>query len=330
MSSNGHPAYRTNQLWEGLYRHGYATPEAFLQLPTPLRKLLVDSFSFISLAPAQTTHSSDNKTTKFLFDLVDGPAIETILMRYESRRTACISTQAGCALACAFCATGQMGFRRHLTSGEMIEQTLYVNRLLSEEGERLTNLVIMGMGEPFHNYDPTLEAIDRLTDPAGFNMGARRITISTVGWIPGIDRFTQENRQVNLAVSLHGATDALRDQIVPINKRFPLKDLFHACRNYVKRTGRRITFEWVLIRDLNDSLEQANALASQISGLNCHVNLIPLNPTMDYPGKPSRREQVEAFQQVLLRHKIPCTLRVRRGIDIQAGCGQLSTQRKSL
>ena len=245
-------------------------------------------------------------------------------MRYSRRRTLCISTQAGCAMGCVFCATGQMGFRRHLSSGEIVEQVLYYARLLAEQGERVTNVVVMGMGEPFHNYQATLEAIDRLNHPQGFNLGERRFTISTVGLVPAVRRFTAEKRQINLAVSLHAADDELRSKLLPINRKYPLEEVFSACREYVELTHRRLTFEWALIQNVNDTHEQARLLTSRLGGLLCHVNIIPLNPTEKYSGTATTLQRARAFQAELERHHIPCTIRLRRGIDIQAGCGQLA------
>lgn len=320
----GQPVYRAKQLWEGLYRQLWSRPEDFSTFPKDLRQKLADEFSFSNLHEAERFHSKDGQTTKVLFMLPDGQPIETVLMRYEERNTLCISTQAGCAMGCVFCATGQMGFRRNLSSGEIVEQVLAFARQLKAEGERVTNVVLMGMGEPFHNYAATLAAIDRLGDPDGFNMGARRFTISTVGLIPAIKRFTAEKRQIGLAISLHATQDDLRSSMLPINQRFPIKDLIHACHEYAETTGRRITFEWALIQNVNDSPEEARRLAELLKGLNCHVNVIPLNPTRGYGGERSTRERVSAFCDVLESHGISCTVRVRRGIDIQAGCGQLA------
>ncbi|RMF39895.1 MAG: 23S rRNA (adenine(2503)-C(2))-methyltransferase RlmN, partial [Anaerolineae bacterium] len=242
------------------------------------------------------------------------------------RRTLCISTQAGCGMGCTFCATGQMGFRRHLRRGEIVAQVLYYARQLAEVGEHVTNVVVMGMGEPFHNYDNTLTAIDRLNDAQGFNLGARRFTISTVGLVPMIRRFAQEKRQINLAVSLHAADDELRSSMLPINKKYPIAALMEACREYVEQTHRRITFEWALIHEVNDTPEQAARLAGLLKGMLAHVNVIPLNPTTGYQGRATTRERAYAFQQALEARGIPCTIRLRRGIDIQAGCGQLASR----
>ena len=325
LASWGEPEYRARQIWRGLYHNLRDDPYTFTDLSLALRGRLADSFSFSNLLPTVTQESQDRETRKTLFRLPDQQAVETVLMQYQRRRTLCISTQAGCAMGCVFCATGQMGFRRNLHSGEIVEQVIYYARLLKEKSERVTNVVIMGMGEPFHNYDATLAAVDRLNHPQGFNLGARRFTISTVGLVPAIRRFADEDRQINLAISLHAANDELRSSMLPINKKYPLDELIAACKEYVYRTNRRITFEWAMIYDINDSPAHAEQLASLISGLLCHVNVIPLNPTQRYSGKATTRERASAFKACLERHGIPCTIRIRRGIDIQAGCGQLAT-----
>lgn len=331
----GEPAYRARQLWAWLYKRLPASFDEMTDLPARLRQRLAAETVLHRLRVVAEQESSDKGTRKLLLELPDSQRIESVLMSYERRRTACISTQAGCGMGCVFCATGQMGLLRNLTSGEIIEQALFIERELRQnKGRRsgegtergLTNIVLMGMGEPLANYGPTLAALRRLIDPTGFNFGQRRITLSTVGLVPAIERFSREGLQVGLAVSLHAATDELRNELVPINRRYPLAQLMAACRNYVARTGRRITFEWALIRDVNDTPEQARALVRLISGLLCHVNVIPLNPTRGYAGAPSTHEHVAAFREILERAGIPCTVRVRRGIDIQAGCGQLRTE----
>lgn len=294
--------------------------------------MLADKFTFHHLTPKQSLESHEGETQKTLFSLPDGQGIETVLMQYRERRTLCISTQAGCAMGCVFCATGQMGYRRNLTSGEIVEQVLYFARRLSAINEKVTNVVVMGMGEPFHNYDGTLAAIDRLNDPEGFALGARRFTISTVGLIPGIKQFTKEHRQVNLAISLHAAEDDLRSSLLPIDRKYPLNDLIETCVEYVEATRRRITFEWALIQGVNDGVDQAKKLAFLLRPLVqngialCHVNVIPLNPTRRYNGKATTHTQAEAFRQTLESYGIPCTIRIRRGIEIQAGCGQLAAE----
>jgi len=323
----GEPSFRATQVWQGLYRQFWSTPDEFTNLPAPFRKKLAENFRFAPLAPAQSLHSSDGETVKTLFQLPDGRSIEAVLMHYDVRRTLCISTQAGCAMGCVFCATGQMGFKRHLTSGEIVEQVLYYARHLRQaEGERVTNIVVMGMGEPFHNYDATLAAIDRLNDPRGMNLGERRFTISTVGLVPGILRFAAEKRQVNLAISLHAANDELRASLLPVDRRYPIPELLAACREYIAATNRRLSFEWALIQDMNDLPEHARELGQLLHGMLCHVNVIPLNPTRRYAGKSTTRQRAEAFKAELEKWGIPCTIRIRRGIDIQAGCGQLAIE----
>jgi len=347
LQSWSEPRYRAKQIWQAAYRDLAQTPDQMTTLPHALREKLKAEFTFGSLTPAAEAKSSDQQTRKILFRLPDGKQIETVLMDYEHRHTTCISTQVGCAMGCVFCATGQMGFRRHLSAGEIVEQVLWFARelrpstLRQAQGsgrvkgshpepieEHLTNIVIMGMGEPFHNYDATLAAIDNLNHPEGFNFGARRITLSTVGLPPMIERFAAEKRQVNLAVSLHAATDSLRTELLPINKKYPLAILFAAIRNYFETTKRRVTFEWALIQGKNDSIEQARALADLVHGLACHVNVIPLNPTRNYAGAASTRERAAAFKTMLEGHGVPCTIRVRRGIDINAGCGQLAGEKE--
>lgn len=328
----GEPVYRARQIWQGLYRKMWSRADQFTMLPTSLRRQLEESFTFSNLSPNVIRDSKDGETRKTLFQLPDSRSIEAVLMRYSRRRTLCISTQAGCAMGCVFCATGQMGFLRNLTSGEIVEQVLFYARQLAEVGDHVTNIVVMGMGEPFHNYEATMSAINRLGDPDGFNLGARRFTISTVGLVPAIRRFTAERRQINLAISLHAADDELRTSLLPINRRYPLEALFAACQEYITATNRRITFEWALIRGVNDTVEQAEKLAKRLQVFRragaslCHVNVIPLNPTQAYAEKATTRERALAFQAILEKNAIPCTIRIRRGIEIQAGCGQLAIQ----
>jgi 23S rRNA (adenine2503-C2)-methyltransferase len=326
LADLGEPDYRARQIWEGLYRHFWNAPEEFTNLPAALRGRLAESLKFNALVPTTALQSKDGETVKTLFQLHDGRAIEAVLMRYEKRNTLCISTQAGCAMGCVFCATGQMGFKRHLSSGEIVAQVMYYARMLAAENQTVTNVVVMGMGEPFHNYDNTMAAIDRLNDPDGYNFGARRFTISTVGLVPAIRRFAAEKRQVNLAVSLHAADDDLRSQMLPVNKSHPVDELLQACRDYSAATGRRVTFEWALVDGVNDTPEQALLLAGKLKGMLCHVNAIPLNPTEGYAGRGTTRERAVKFRDVLTRHGVACTIRLRRGMDIQAGCGQLASR----
>ncbi len=324
LKSWDEPNYRSAQIWNGLYRSLWSQWEDFTTLSSALRDSLAELYTFTHLEPSARQQSQDGETIKTLFHLPDKQAVEAVLMGYHKRRTLCISTQAGCAMGCVFCATGQMGFRRNLSGGEIVEQVMYYARILGAKDEQVTNIVFMGMGEPFHNYDATMSAIDLLNQPDGYNFGARRFTISTVGIVPAIRRFTRERRQVNLAISLHAANDELRSSMLPINKKYPLAELVDACRDYVAHTGRRITFEWALIYGTNDTTEHAMQLVHLLGDLLCHVNVIPLNPTRRYSGKSASRERVIEFKNTLERHRISCTVRTRRGIDIQAGCGQLA------
>ena len=324
LASWGEPRFRAKQVWAWLYDNRIASFEAMTNLPKSLRDRLAAEVTLGSLA-LEAEEVSHDGTIKRLYRLHDGQLIEAVLMEYDDqRRTACISSQAGCAMGCVFCATGQMGFARHLTAAEIFEQALYYARDLEARGERLSNVVLMGMGEPFHNYDATLAAIRRLMTDLG--IGARHITVSTVGLVPMIRKFADEGLQVKLAVSLHAATDGERGALLPVNKRYPLSELISACSEYVEKTGRRMSFEWTLIQGENDTPDQAHALGRLLNGIHCHVNLIPLNLTSGYDGGPSAAERIETFIAVLGDYGIPATLRVRRGIDINAGCGQLKSE----
>ena len=326
LTAWGEPAYRAQQIWQGLYQHLWTSPDEFTNMPKTLREKLAAELRWDALKPDIVVQSKDGETVKTLFRLPDEREIEAVLMRYSDRRTLCISSQSGCAMGCVFCATGQMGFKRHLTSGEIVAQVIYYARKLKDQSEQVTNVVLMGMGEPFHNYDNTLAAIDRLNDPKGFNLGARRFTISTVGLVPMIRKFANEKRQVNLAISLHAANNSERSALLPVNRKYPIEEVIEACRYYVEKTSRRVTFEWALIRGENDTPETAQELARLLKGLMCHVNVIPLNPTKKYPGQATTRGRAQAFCDVLTKAGIPCTIRIRRGIDIQAGCGQLASR----
>lgn len=316
--------YRANQIWSGLYKQLVSSPDQITTLPKTIVSKLKEFYNFQSLTPVEALESSDQQTSKILFKLPDNNYIETVLMNYDDRHTLCISSQVGCAMNCSFCATGQMGFTRNLTPGEIVEQVHFFARILRERDQNVTNIVYMGMGEPFHNYDAVIKSFRIMNDKDGFNMGARRFTLSTVGIIPGIDKFTQENTQINLAISLHSTDENRRSAIMPVNRKYPIKDLIAACHRYFDVTGRRITFEWALIEGVNDSSQEAHALADLLQGLICHVNVIPLNPTQGYKGKRSSLDSVKSFQTVLESRGVPCTIRIRRGIDIQAGCGQLA------
>ena len=317
------PRFRAQQIWRWIYRHLAAGFHEMTNLPLALRERLARYYRLTPLAPLDEQVSEDGLTRKVLFSLPDGETIESVLMAYERRQTVCVSSQVGCPVGCSFCATGQCGFARDLEVAEVVAQPLYFARQLRDQGLSVTNVVLMGMGEPLLNYDAVWEAVERWNDHAGFALGARRITISTAGYVPGIRQLAQEPLQVGLAVSLHAADDALRDELVPLNRRYPLADLMAACREYVTTTRRRITIEYALIDRTNDSAEQAEQLADLLQGLLCHVNLIPLNPTAEAGYRPSPLGRLTEFQIALLERQVPTTVRLGRGIEIQAGCGQL-------
>ena len=325
VQNSDEPVFRAIQIWQGLYQNFWQSLDDFSSLPLPFREFLSQEYRFGDLTQEKELISKDGFTRKFLYRMKDDTAIETVLMAYDNRQTVCISSQVGCAMGCGFCATGNMGFIRNLTQGEIVEQVIKTEALLSREGKTLTNVVFMGMGEPFHNYTSVMNAVRLLNDPGGFGMGMRRFTISTVGLVPEIRKFSTEKTQINLAISLHAADDKLRSSIVPGNNKYPIEELMAACEEYSKITHRRVTIEWALIDGINDSLDQARKLAKLLTGKLFHVNLIQLNPVSHFDGLPSADQQAREFKEILTAAGIQCTIRLRRGIDIQAGCGQLAS-----
>jgi 23S rRNA (adenine2503-C2)-methyltransferase len=323
VGSWGEPAYRARQIWDGLHRR-LREPEGLTDLPLALRARVADALP-AALRTEVERVSDGGDTVKWLWRLADGAAIETVLMRYPERDTVCVSSQAGCAMACGFCATGQAGFERHLSSGEIVEQVVRAARRSADEGRRLDNVVFMGMGEPLANYDATWAAIERIHDDLG--LGARHLTVSTVGIVPGIRRLAGEHLPVNLAVSLHAADDGLRDQLVPINRRYPIAEVLDACRDHLLAKNRRLSFEWALIDGVNDRDVDAERLAGLCRSLPLapHVNLIPLNPTPGYAVVGSAPARVRAFRDLLGSLGVNATVRRTRGTDIDAACGQLRT-----
>lgn len=326
MAQQGEPAFRARQLFAWIYRSLRADFALLSNLPEELRQRLDAIAVLKSVSPLTSATSADALTVKTLLGLPDGETIEAVVMRYDGRQTVCVSTQVGCAIDCPFCATGQSGFRRNLSSGEIADQVLYFARVLQPQGKAVTNVVLMGMGEPLANYDATWRAVRVLNDPRGFGLGARRFTISTAGLVPGILRMADEELAVGLAVSLHAADDALRDRLVPVNRRFPIATLIAACRRYAERTGRRVSFEYALVDGVNDDPVQARELGRLLHGLLCHVNLIPVNPTTGCDYRPSTREKIMAFRRQLTSMGIANTVRLPRGTDIRAGCGQLRSR----
>ena len=320
----GQPPFRARQVWQGLYEQ-LSGPAELTALPKALRAELGAHEQLRSALSTAVESSGDGgDTVKWLWNLGDGEQIETVLMHYAGRSTVCISTQAGCAMGCGFCATGQGGFRRQLSVGEIVEQVVAARQRSESTGRRLSNVVFMGMGEPMANYDAMWSAVTRFHSHLG--MSARHLTISTVGLVPGIKRLASEDLPVNLAVSLHAANDDLRNQMVPINRTYPLDVLIQACRDYQEAKGRRLSFEWALIDGVNDLPRDAYELSEIARSLGAHVNLIPLNPTPGYPTVGTPPTIVHAFCDRLVELGVNATIRRNRGTSIDAACGQLAAR----
>ena len=301
-------------------------------LPPPLLRWLSDhpEFCRCQAKEASVTPSQDGFTRKYLLRLSDNKEVESVLMGFPGRFTACLSSQVGCAMGCVFCATGKMGFSRNLRAGEIVAQAQHVAReLRHSHADAIRNIVMMGMGEPLHNFEPLMDALEILTDTRGLNIGPARVAISTVGYLPGIQKLARHPARYSLAVSLHGASDAERSALVPINRRWPLDELLEACREYSALKQARVFFAWTLIKDQNDSDDHALRLANLLAGMNAHVNLIPLNPTEGFDGGPPSETRVRSFQTIIQSSGLPCTVRQRRGIDVAAGCGQLITKKQA-
>lgn len=315
---SGQPSFRVDQIWRGLYERNDDL-QAVTDLPKALRADLASSFEpALSLLSEQRT--SDDRTVKWLWGLPDNTNIETVLMHYPGRSTVCVSSQAGCAMACGFCATGQAGFDRNLSVGEILEQIAAARK--AAHPRRLSNVVFMGMGEPLANYDRLAQSLHRIT--SDFGIGARHITVSTIGLVPQIERLATEGLQIGLAVSLHAANDGLRTELVPVNKLHPIASLIEASRNFREITGRRVSFEWAMISDVNDSDADADELIEVALAARAHVNLIPLNPTPGWPTVGSSPERIRSFVQRLQSKGVNATVRANRGTDIDAACGQLA------
>lgn len=316
------PAYRVDQLWSGLYDQ-LAEPDGITNLPAALRTRIREHLP-TELQPVTESVSDRGDTVKFLWELGGGSRVETVLMLYRGRATICVSSQAGCAMACGFCATGQAGFTRHLTVGEIVEQVVRAARRARSGGRRVSNVVFMGMGEPLANFGPVWAAVERIHGDLG--LSARHITISTVGVLPGIAQLAGRALPVNLAVSLHAANDELREELVPLNRRYPIEDLIAACTEYLAAKNRRISFEWAMIAGVNDRDVDARQLADLCRRLrpSAHVNLIPLNPTPGYPTRGTALRDVHTFRDRLQEMGVNATVRQNRGTDIDAACGQLA------
>ena len=346
VRSYGEPDYTARQIFRWLYQSLATSFDQMTDLPAELRKTLASQTTLLSLHPIDQKVSDGGKTVKVLFGLDDGQSVESVLMLYEERdknrkrNTVCISTQVGCPVGCPFCATGQQGFERNLSPGEIVEQVLYFQRQLAAHqydaavacptSPRITNVVLMGMGEPLANYESVRQSLQTLVSRQGLGFGARRITISTAGLVPQMKRLAQEKVHVELAISLHAGSNELRNMLVPINRKYPLEMLLPAAMEYFEKTGRRPTFEYVLFRGINDSVRHARDLARLLRGLNCHVNLIPASPTIDRKFLPPSMKQVLLFQRDLTLCGVSNTLRVSKGLNIEAACGQLRSRCRTL
>jgi 23S rRNA (adenine2503-C2)-methyltransferase len=345
LTERSEPAFRAKQIYSWLYERLATDFASMSNLPKALRERLAEEASIGPLIVRSEQHSKDDRTRKILLELEDSKLIESVLMLYpplgesSERATVCVSSQAGCAYGCTFCATGQMGFDRHLAAGEIVAQVLYFARELraapwaarglpgSRPIDHITNIVLMGMGEPLHNYENVLQALRILNSPDGFRLGARHMTVSTVGLVPAIRKLSQEQLQVNLAISLHAPTDELRSTTMPINRKYPLKELLAACQDYIAATRRQVTFEYVLLAGLNDTPEYAHLLGGLLAPLHqfAHVNCIPVNATTA-AYRPPDGEAIRAFRDILSEHGVSNTVRAERGDDIAAACGQLRTR----
>lgn len=347
VKAMGQPAFRAKQVYRQLWVNVAETFEEMSDIPKAFRKTLAEEAEIGSLRLLTVRRGDGGLTRKAVFALPGNETVETVLMVYPGRATVCVSSQAGCPMGCTFCATAKLGFRQDLTAGQIAQQVLWAQRMLravpgdvddaglgrhrfrgvAEVPERLTNVVFMGMGEPFNNYDAWRRSVDLLHDPRGFNFGARNFTVSTVGLIPGIRKLMEDPLQINLAISLHAADDAIRSEMMPVNRRYPIADLIQCAREYTETTHRRVSFEYVLIEEKNDNVREAEKLADVLLAegkFPMHVNLIPLNPVSNTGMTRSSRERVNAFREYLERRGVPATVRIQRGMDIDAACGQLA------
>lgn len=342
IKKEGHSSFRLKQAQRAVYFRLVDSWREATDLPEDLRKLLEDNISLSSLQAVSVKESAKKDTIKVLFKTGDGYFIEAVLMKHLSqkkdegalgRNTVCVSSQAGCPMACAFCATGKMGFKRSLSAEEITDQVLHFARILKKDNEKVNNIVFMGMGEPFHNYDNLIEAIKILNNKDGFNLGARHISVSTCGIVPGIRKFADENIQANLAISLHAPNDNIRSKIMPVNKAYNIKKLLDAVDYYIKKTNRKVMFEYILIDGVNDSEKEALELARLMNKKLYHINLIKYHSTglprqslQAEAGvfKASSQEKMRRFFDILKKNGVSVTFRISFGEDISAACGQLA------
>ncbi|MBP9733644.1 MAG: 23S rRNA (adenine(2503)-C(2))-methyltransferase RlmN [Candidatus Omnitrophica bacterium] len=326
FGERGIDKYRADQVVEWIYRRGVYSFDKMVNLPASLRASLMSEFAINVGEIVQKSGSREDDSVKLLVRFGDGEMAETVYIPRKLRRTVCVSSQVGCKFGCVFCASGQAGFARNLTSGEIVAQVLHARDV--SDTKDISHIVFMGMGEPFDNYGEVLAAIRRLNDPKCFEIGARKITVSTSGLVPKIDSFSEKGIQVELSVSLHGANDEVRGKLMPVNRRWPVKELIESCKNYVDKTNRVITFEYLLAKGLNASISDAKELAMLLREVHCKVNLIPLNPIPEFEYKRPTYPEIKAFQDVLVRNEVPATVRFSRGNEIAAACGQLRRMAK--
>lgn len=324
FSSRQEKKFHAAQVFSWIYKRGALDFDSMSDLPLPLRLKLKENFSLGTLKLIDRRLSSDG-TEKFLLGLPGSDSIEAVSIPAEGRVTGCISTQVGCKFSCAFCASGTKGFKRNLSVAEMLDEVLYLKD--RSNVKRLTHIVFMGTGEPLDNYDNLMKAIRIINSKEAFNIGARRITVSTCGIIPGISKLSAEGLQIELSVSLHASDEKTRDELMPVNRKYPLKELITACREYINKTDRQVTFEYVMIRELNSDLRSALRLGKLLRDMNCKVNLIPVNPVKELGIEPPGKLEVLFFRDSLLKAGINVTLRKPRGVDIEAACGQLRLKR---
>ena len=315
----GEPAFRAGQVYSWMHR-GARSFEEMTNLSKALRLRLAERYELTAPTAVRKLVSKKDGTIKYLWRLSDGNCVESVLMQYHHGNTVCISSEVGCAMGCAFCASTRGGLVRRLTPSEMLDQVLFTQL---DSGLSVSNIVLMGIGEPLDNYDTVLRFLELVNSPEGMNIGMRHISLSTCGLVERIDRLAEENLQLTLSVSLHAPTDEIRSTIMPVNRRYNVQTLLAACKRYFEKTGRRISFEYAMIRGVNDTPEMAKLLASRLRGIAAHVNLIPLNDIPESPLKPSYPEVVQTFQRILEQHGIPATVRRTLGSDINASCGQL-------
>lgn len=326
LEQNGEKAFRAAQIFDWVYLHGAQSFEEMTNLSKALREKLAAFFRFPALKFIRSVESEDGETIKFLWELSDGKRVESVLILSGSRRTVCVSCQVGCPARCAFCASGKQGLLRNLSVGEIVEQVLHIDRHLKPKGERVCHIVFMGMGEPMENYDAVVQAIQIFNDPKAFQISQRRITVSTVGVVEGIDKLAKEDLSVNLVLSLHAPNQHLRKKIIPYARKYPLEEILMAMERYARETRRDITYEYTLLAGLNDTSEHAKELAQLLSGKQCTVNLIPYNPVEGLRLNRPSKEVIEDFRSILVGEGINTTWRYTKGKDIAAACGQLALQ----